>query len=347
MTIRPALRYSATVALCIATLAGCSAPMGYQSGFAPGASYGSRADEALARSAARVAPPFVRASGSGTGSWMNSDARGRTLLYVSDYSNSVIDVYTYPRLALVGQIASFIENPQGLCTGRNGSWYVANTSGTQILMYAHGGTSPVEAIDDATGYPDACAADRRNGNLAVANICNISPGCLGGGTFLVFKHGVGSPRSYACPYMNRTFFLTYDPNGDIFVDGATPGSPGKFVLGELPRSGDTCEQIKLNGKVSYAGALQWIGTNLLIGDQVKGGPSVVYSYAVDGTHGTMVGSTTLISSSDVLGFLTQNARLIGADYAGARVGLWDFPAGGPMLTSITGFANPIGVTLSK
>ncbi len=340
MKIYNAIELPVRVVLAVAILSGCGG--GTQGSFAPNA--GPPAGEMLLRSTARNTPATV-VHAPAMRSWMDAASKRRTLLYVSDYAASTIDVYSYPRLVQVGQIVNFIGEPQGLCSDGSGNWYVANSGYVQVLKFAHGGTSPIEAINDPTGFPVSCAVDSKSGNLAVANICNLSPSCEGGGTFLIFKHGVGSPKSYACPNMNRTYFITYDAHGDVFVDGATPGSPGAFVLGELPKGTGTCEAIKLKGTVTFAGDLQWHDGHLLVGDQVAGGPSVVYAYTISGTKGTLVTSTTLTGSSDVAGFIASSRVIIGADYGAGNVGLWSYA--GAIDGSITGFENPIGVVLSK
>ena len=50
----------------------------------------------------------------------------------------------------------------------------ANDGASQMVEYAHGGTSSIATLGDPSEYPEGCAVDPATGNLAVANFSAIA-----------------------------------------------------------------------------------------------------------------------------------------------------------------------------
>ena len=100
-------------------------------------------------------------------SWMSPIRTHDRLIYVSDVGTDDVNVYAFELRNLVGQLTGFNE-PQGMCTDSHGNVYVTNTLDSNILEFAHGGTSPIQTFDDAGQYPVDCAVIRF-GDLVVAN----------------------------------------------------------------------------------------------------------------------------------------------------------------------------------
>jgi hypothetical protein len=146
-------------------------------------------------------------------SWMAPDAKKHDLLYISNFYNSNILVFTYPGGKNVGTISS--DEPQGECTSKtsNGNWWAVASGDEEILEYAHGGTSPISTLSENVGEPAGCAIDPTTGNLAVT--------LLGTGDVVIFTGGSGTGTTIADD-LSSTYFAAYDDKGDLFVDGITP-----------------------------------------------------------------------------------------------------------------------------
>lgn len=103
-----------------------------------------------------------------SGSWMAPDAGKKSLLYVSDYQNDAVYVFSFPAGELTGTLSGF-AGPFGECTDTAGNVFIANARPPEVLEYAHGGTSPIATIKDPGQYPYACSVNPTTGNLAVTN----------------------------------------------------------------------------------------------------------------------------------------------------------------------------------
>ena len=117
-------------------------------------------------------------------SWMASAASSGDLLYVSDAGSNAVDVYSYPERVKVGQLSG-LGMPGGLCVDGAGDIFVTNiaASGTSsIVEFAHGGTAPIQTLNDPGMEPSGCAVNPVTGDLAVVNYCPYSQsgGCENG-----------------------------------------------------------------------------------------------------------------------------------------------------------------------
>jgi hypothetical protein len=99
-------------------------------------------------------------------SWMAPDATRKNLLYISDVGTNDVYVYESLSLKLAGTLTGFSE-PQGECSDAAGNVWITNTNMSQIIEYAHGGTTPIATLSDPYEFPVGCAVDPRSGNLAV------------------------------------------------------------------------------------------------------------------------------------------------------------------------------------
>ncbi len=124
-------------------------------------------------------------------SWIAPEAKRRGLLYISDGSTYDVYVYAYPGGKLVGTLTGFTE-PAGECVDKVGDVFITSQtfSGTgTIYEYAHGGTQPIQTLNDAAGNPRGCSVDRTTGNLAVSNFASLS----GGGSVSIYTNAQGTP----------------------------------------------------------------------------------------------------------------------------------------------------------
>jgi hypothetical protein len=110
-------------------------------------------------------------------SFFSSDAKGKPLLFVSDYStNNAVDIYLQAgKSKMVGQITG-LNSPANLATDKAGNLYVANFYASTVLVYAPFYTkAPKLVLDDTGNFPVGVAASPR-GVVAVMNQCT-SPSC--------------------------------------------------------------------------------------------------------------------------------------------------------------------------
>jgi hypothetical protein len=362
MKISSSVQYALGICAAIAMLAGCSSA-GSQLPLSPSGPMQNAVQSGLnTHSLGHPAGMITALSGVAKkldhdGSWMAPDAKNNDLLYISDGGvagddDFAVYVYSYPDLKLKGKLTGF-NDPEGECVDKAGDVWIANVGTSQIIEYAHGGTSPIATLNDPDGYsPLDCAVDNTTGNLAVANPW-YAPG--GPGNVSIYTKAAGTPKSYIVPCMNNPYFLTYDNKSNLFVDGIVSGSCAfsDFMFVELPHGSSTFRQIKLaGGCCQIAGGVQRDGKYIVVGDPSQ---SMIYRFAIKGSAGTEVDSAQLetFSNGIMCQFWVEGDTVIapvegiypsnGGDFAG----LYHYPAGGRPFNSVGGFVNPYGSAVSK
>jgi hypothetical protein len=276
-------------------------------------------------------------------SWMAPDAKKHDLLYIADYGTNDVYVFSYRQGKLKGRLTGF-NGPQGECVDKASNVWITNTYLSEIVEYAHGGTSPVAILRDPGEYPVGCSVDPTTGNLAVTNICD-APSC-GEGNLVVYRKAQGKPKAYTDPYFYKYYFCGFDNKGNLFVDGGSSG--GTFQFAELPRRSSTLGNILIEANILFPGGVQWDGRYVSVGDQdVSGGGSYIYQVQVSGSIGTVAGKTELVGAYDIVQFWIQGKKLIGPDAYYHDVGFYNYPAGGTATKTLTGFNTPYGSVVSK
>ncbi|HEV3090563.1 MAG TPA: hypothetical protein VGX91_03865 [Candidatus Cybelea sp.] len=370
--------YALGVIAATALVAGCSSNPGLQSssqastGFNPAGSSIGQPTVLRHRShaVADVAPhPDHRKS------WVSPDlVKTQALLFVSDYSSGDVYMMVLPQMTLRGTLTGF-NQPQSLCNDDQGNVWIPATGSNQIFKYSRAGTL-LATLTDPDGGPDGCAVDSTTGNLAVVNQYNGSGPSSGPGEVLIYPNGSGSPVVYATNSIFSYWNATYDPQGNLYVDGCTSSSYCTFALAELPAgSSQTLTPITLTGGTIYfTGAVQWdkVEKNLMIGDQECNGQgppnetSCVYNASVSGSTATITSTTPLNNSAGgpscdvdqpvLIRYYSRNViagpDLEGAGYCGrtdTSIGRWNFPAGGSMTNFGTNaaFDEPVGAAISN
>lgn len=271
-------------------------------------------------------------------SWMAPDTKKHDLLYLSDEEADDVYIYSWPGLKLKGTLTGF-DAPNGECADNAGDVYVANEDKSQVLEYAHGGTSPIKTLTDSGEYPVGCAVDPSTGNLAVTNIDTPKGGP---GNVAIYPDASGTSATYTAPAFYYYFFCGYDGDGDLFVDGTNNGSAFEFA--ELPSGGTSFERITLDQAVDFPGGVQWDGHNVAIGDQEQ---PYIYEFAISGSSGAKVGSTPLNDTNDVSQFWIAGGRVVAPDFLNNEVQIFEYPAGGSALKAIPNITTPIGSALSR
>jgi hypothetical protein len=335
--------FSATLALCA-----CSASSVPQSA-------GSTQPLRTLTSVARWTPPSqpaVRAK-----SWLSPELRraAAPLLFVSDAGTAEVYIYKLTTLKLMGTITGFSE-PQGECSDTRGDVWIADTIAQKIYEVSHHGRLENE-LADKSGYPVACAWDKKSGDLAVMNIFNAGSVA---GEVLVFKKGSNTGTPYQNSQQYYYNFGGYDKRGNLFFDGRDAN--GNFMLSELPRGSESAHTVILTGGTIYfPGMVQWDPSNndLIVGDQSCGNSytSCLYSVTVAQSSGTIGTQTPLQNSAGgQLCDLVQGAELNGTiagsdfDFCGSTPSatyVWPYPAGGaPSVYTKSASSIPVGAAIS-
>jgi hypothetical protein len=275
------------------------------------------------------------------GSWMSPAAKQIDLLYVSDVSASVVDVYAFGSGKRVGRLKGF-SKPHGQCVDKAGDVFITDSGAGQILEYAHGGSMPLQTLADPGNFPHGCSVDPKTGDLAVTN---LPPDDVSSGSVSVYRHAQGTAKNYRIANFAFYYFPGYDPSGNLFVDGTDDRA--NFLFAELAARTKKFFAVTLDHTFNFPAAVQWDGTHLAVGDQVSlNGPSTVYEFSISGTTGTQVGATSLGSSCDVIQFFIQDATLIAPNLCSPNVMYFDYPAGGGPTKTIGTKLQPAGVSVS-
>lgn len=273
-------------------------------------------------------------------SWMVPSAKAHRLLYVTDSGTNTVVVYSYPKLKIVGTLTGF-TNPQGDCVDKANDVWIVNTEASQIIEYAHGGTTPLATLNDPNQYPVGCAFDPTSGNLAVSNFysTNGPPGSVS-----IFKNASGSPTVYTPPNFAVVYYLGYDPKDRLYLDGIDSGSA--FLFASF--NGTTFKSITLDHPIGGPGAVQAIGNDIVVGDQTNGA-NAAYRFAISGSTGKLVQTTPLTGAHDIVQFYILNKALVGGDFnpSGSTADRFSYPAGGTPTKTASGLSAPIGAVISR
>jgi hypothetical protein len=273
-------------------------------------------------------------------SWIDPAAKSGPLVYVTDSGTNTAQVYSYPTLKSVGQIGG-LDNPQGDCVDKNNNVWIVNTQASQILEYAHGGTTPIATLSDPNQYPVGCSFDPTTGNLAVSNFYSTSgpPGSIS-----IYTNATGTPATFTPPGFAVVYYLAYNANGTLYLDGINSGS--SFLFSSF--KGKTFKSITLEQPIGGPGTVQTIGNRVIVGDQTHDA-NAAYAFTIAGSKGKLVKTTPLTGATDVVQFNIYKKSLVGADINftnGSTADRFKYPAGGSPVKSTQGLNAPIGAVVS-
>jgi hypothetical protein len=281
---------------------------------------------------------------------MAPDAVSRArLLYVTDPTDGDAYALSLPTGQLVGKLTGF-NQPLGDCVDAEGDVFITISQSAQIREFKHGAKQAFNVLDDSGYNPLGCSIDPTTGNLAVTNIVGNGSG-YDHGNVAVYKKAKGTPKYYADPSIYQYGYCTYDQTGNLYIDGITPPSDDPQVA-ELPKGSKTFQPITLNQSLggNNVSALQWDGTSLAIASQSA---AVIYQFAISGSTGTEVGSTTLKGESSILAFWIQSTKKGQTLYAPVfqnqsigAVGVYHYPTGGKASKTYYAVVDPWAATVS-
>jgi hypothetical protein len=261
------------------------------------------------------------------------------LIYVSDSSNYVVNIYPLRgnNQQRVGQITG-LSQPQGLATDDMRNLFIANTTASNVLVFAPGAKPILKStLTDVGQYPVDVAVDRKTGEVAVTNIFGVN-GHPGSVSF--YKPGATSPyKTLSSPAFLEIYFDAYDGGGNLYIDGTN--FDGVTQVGKIAREGKKITSIEVTG-VAFPGGIEVDGKgNILMEDQSG---HAVDCYASIAPYAPC-GSTPLTGSEDPVTFalVKHDRRLYTAD---AKLGVaseFRFPSGGGAVNSIQVGGQPNGV----
>ncbi|MGA8474395.1 MAG: hypothetical protein WB681_04950 [Candidatus Cybelea sp.] len=231
--------------------------------------------------------------------------------------------------------------PWRLCSDSSGNVWAP--SHEVVYEYAHGGTSPIQTLNAQGLFMSACAVDPTTGNLAVIGNGRSS------GTFIlaIWAKGQGTPTTYALPFVGSS--VTYDDSGNLFVDGNTDSQ--SFLFAELPKGGSTFQNVTLDRPARWPGNLQWDGNYLALATlnltEPQGQKHLVYRVKVSGSSGHVVKTIVFKHELPFLGSWIYANTLIGVLSSNENnLAFWHYPTGGKPFQKLTGFTDPLGITVS-
>jgi len=272
-------------------------------------------------------------------SWMNPAARSGALLYITDNGTNTVVIYSYPALKVVGTLTGF-DNVQGDCVDASGNVWIDNTQASQMLEYAHGGTSPIATLNDPGQYPVGCSVDPTSGDLAVSNFYSTSgpPGSVS-----IYKNATGAPATFTPPSFAVVYYLGYDKHGTLYLDGIDSGSA--FLFASF--NGKKFKAMTLQQPIGGPGAVQAVGNTIVVGDQTNGN-NAAYAFAIKGSTGKLVKTTPLTGANDIVQFNIYKNALVGGDlnFNGSTADRFKYPAGGAPKKTVAGLNAPIGAVIS-
>lgn len=313
MRISSAVQYAFGAIAVVAAIAGCNGGSGTQ------------------------IAPIGSTHRSAAGSWMEPNARNGELLYISDAGTNDVVVYHYPSGIEAGVLTGF-NGPQGECVDKAGDIWIANTGASNLVEYAHGGTTPIATLPDSGQYPVDCSIDKNNGTLAATNII-ARTGRHRRGSLSIYAHAMGSPTIITSPKIYLMYALGYDYNDNLFVDGRNPNK--QFQFGELPAGSGAIKPITLSGAtIIFPGGVQFAQGKINVGDQ---GGAVIFQST---ESGTVTGSTPLNASSDCVDFFIDGKTVVCPDAGNGSVEFYDYPVGGSPSQMIKGLVSPTGAAVS-
>jgi hypothetical protein len=315
----------AVVAAGSAVLAACSSGAGSQ-GFSPSAALTSGHGFSL--------KPGAVAQPDRSRSWMKPDVAGGALLYVSDAETYDVYVYSWPKLKAAGTLTGF-NGPSGECSDKKGNVWIVNTYDSNLIEYAHGGTTPIATLDDAGQYPYSCAVDSA-GDLAVGNIESTTGDA---GSVTVYAGGAGTGINYPDPSVYVSF-VGYKQN-TLYVDGSNGGyfSLQSFKKGKF-------KTVAVSGAtINVAGGVQFAKNSLTVGDQLtEGGTPAIYQMSASGK----ITGTTLLNSGACGQYVIDGKLVACPDASKKNLLVYAYPAGGTATQTLTGsFADPFAAVVSR
>jgi hypothetical protein len=211
------------------------------------------------------------------------------------------------------------------CSDNRGNVFISEP--TEVVEFAHGGTTPIATYSVAYTPPVGCSVDPESGSLAVVNGAQVA----------VFPAGSQNSTSYNS--LLDAHFCGYDNAGNLFVSGNDGQNSG---LSELPQGSSGFQKLTLDQSVDGPGQVQWDGQNLTY-ESNRAGASTISRLSISGSSAEVIGQTRLKRIHRWLWQSWIYKDSVVAPYSnrgsqGNIVGIWKYP-GGSLIKGVTDFGN--------
>jgi hypothetical protein len=174
-----------------------------------------------------------------TRSWLNHVPPSNPLLYISDYSTDVVNIYTQAGSGQtpIGQITGLNE-PQGLWVDINQNLWVANTAAFTLQAYHRGATTPFRTLTDPNGYPAGVCGNNNRALVYGTDITTLEYGA--GQTINVYARGATSPTSVLTDSNASSLYeCAVDSKGNLFVSLSSINYPYGGEIDEFLKGSTT------------------------------------------------------------------------------------------------------------
>jgi hypothetical protein len=272
--------------------------------------------------------------------FVDPDTAPKVAVIISDSGTN--DVYGFSSTGkLVSTLTGFNE-PQGMGGTKAGSFYVANTGDSNIILYSSA-FKKVATLNDPNQYPVAAAYEETTGIVGVTNIISTSDGP---GSVSFYAKGKTTPcKTVSSTNWGRVYFGAFNTKGTLFIDGEDPS--GNVLVGEVTGgcSAKTITTLKVSNAITFPGGVEVTKTgDIAIGDQ-SGAAVYTYKPPIKGSLGAPVTTTPLTGASDDVTFsFTSTLKDLWTADAGLAAGEeYAYTAGGSPVKGISGLSLPIGV----
>jgi hypothetical protein len=273
---------------------------------------------------------------------LEHEVSGQNLLYITGFANSAtaLFLYSHPQGRHEKTITGYpLVVLRGDCADAAGHVYVVNASGSnsQVLIYAHGGTSPMRILNVEASEAFDCSVDNATGDLAIF-----------ASKLLIYTKAKGSPKEYSYLPYTAPIGCDYDNKGDLFIEGVSEhkkiGQPWRVTLSELANGASKLVSIAIPRieEMYSIGSDRWDGKYLALGN----GAGKIYRLAVSGGKAKTIGVVSLDGSFDVGSIWIQGGTIAGANYDSRSVMIWDYPKGGEPTKVINNVGSGDGVAVS-
>lgn len=285
-------------------------------------------------------------------SWVSPEAgRQPNLLYVSNYDDSKVRIYSYDN-GIGGQLVGslHVARPGGLCTDHAGNVYVPSYLDRATYEYAHGGTTPIRTISQAGGNPYACAVDPASGAVAITDE-HPNGRFKSIGRVVVYANGE-RPKQYK--NFAQTFFVAYDNRSNLFLDASNCKSSSCYggkhpQLYELSKHASTFVQLKLQGATfAHPTGMQWVNPTLLVTDNgTSSGTTQAYKVFVRGRNATVVATLPFADTERAFGTFVRAGFVIVPDELGDIVRIYHLSDGTFYSSFTNGISKPFAAVVSQ
>ncbi len=276
-----------------------------------------------------------------------ASARKKTLYVTDAFGGSsftgAVYSFDYQTAQSLGQLPQPPEGwleVQGACVDAQGNAYFANTSESTIDKYAQ--SVYRSHLSDPGQFPVGCSYDPKSGDLAVANIINVS----GGPGSISIYHGKTLLHTYSPPNMFRVYTVGYQGSaGVLWISGSD--SSGTTVIDTFANGAFMPVIIKGLGSGTIGGGLQWSAKTHAMNSAGTTGSQepVIWRFS---SNGKIVGKTVLCSGSCSAGnFFIEGPNVATVNAVAPDVSLFDYPQGGsPTKTYDAAYVQPIAVVVT-